>query len=310
MDIREFDIISYFEDRSISFHTSGKNVTAGWVNISCPFCGDDPSWHCGINLESKLFHCWRCGNKGSSLKIVQELEECSREKAEIIIDSFKEGFLTDPYSDINFEKSIVKRPLIEFKQGVLPKEASIVFPKMHLDYLRGRNFDPYHIIRKYKIQVCRNLGKYKFRIIAPVFIQKQIVGFVGADITRKAKLKYKNSSNNLKSVFYNIDNVLSDTVVITEGILDVWRLGDNSIASLGNIITDSQVNFLLQNKIKNVFIFPDSDAIEFGRKKAEQISGLFDHVEWIEIENGDPADLSDQEAKNLMKDIMPGITRN
>ena len=56
-----FDVISFLEEYNIDYTTSGKNVTSGWVEINCPFCGDDPSYHMGVNLSSGLYHCWICG---------------------------------------------------------------------------------------------------------------------------------------------------------------------------------------------------------------------------------------------------------
>ena len=46
--MQNFDIISYLENRGVSYWTEGKNVTDGWVNINCPF-SPDPSNHLGIN---------------------------------------------------------------------------------------------------------------------------------------------------------------------------------------------------------------------------------------------------------------------
>jgi len=58
------DIISLFENNDIEFYSSGKNNSRGWVELNCPFCGNDPSFHLGVNLSSGIFHCWICGAKG------------------------------------------------------------------------------------------------------------------------------------------------------------------------------------------------------------------------------------------------------
>ncbi|KKK72386.1 hypothetical protein LCGC14_2904360, partial [marine sediment metagenome] len=97
MSLETFDPILYFENRNISYSTEGKNVTEGWCNIECPFpfC-DDPSNHMGINLESKLFSCWACGEKGGMDRLIQELEGCSWPESQLILSQFQEN----PYKDI------------------------------------------------------------------------------------------------------------------------------------------------------------------------------------------------------------------
>ena len=85
MNIQDFDIIAYLESREVEYHTSGKNVTSGWIEINCPFCfPEDPSWHLGINLDTKLYNCYICGNKGSPINLIMEIDQCSFPKAKKI----------------------------------------------------------------------------------------------------------------------------------------------------------------------------------------------------------------------------------
>ena len=303
MSLETFDVISYLEDRGISYSESGKNVTEGWLNITCPFPGcDDPSNHLGISLESKFFSCWICDAKGPVDKLIQELEDCSWIESQAILGQFIEN----PYKTLSKKRSTLKRDLrgrvTENKPDIL-SQFQTTFPKIHLKYFKSRNFDPDILIPKYKLQSSYTLGKYKFRIIAPIIINDEVVSFVGIDVTRKAKVPYKNASDeesiiSTKDCLYNIDNVY-DSVILVEGITDVWRIGKGSVATLGKKVTTAQVNILVQKEIKNVFVLPDSDAIDEWEKLSKQIAPLFDHVELLELDSGDPADLTGEDLKYI-----------
>ena len=177
------------------------------------------------------------------------------------------------------------------------------FPKIHLNYLKSRDFDPEILIPKYRLKACYNVGKYKFRIIAPVIMDSKIVSFVGMDVTRQAKIPYKNASDSesiipIKSCLYNLDNA-NETVILVEGITDVWRIGDGSIGTLGKKVTKEQINLLVKRDVEQVYLLPDSDAIELWKQLAIEISPLFDHVELLELNSGDPENLRGDDLKEI-----------
>ena len=297
--IEGFDIITYLEDREIEYRTSGKNVTSGWVNIECPFpqCSD-PSWHCGINLESKGFHCWICGEKGSVKKLIRELEHCSWIRVDLIIGQFREDILDQPLP--------VERMIIE-ETDILPKNCSSDFPAIHKNYLRKRDFDPDFLIEKYKLKAVYNIGEYRFRIIIPVFLDGRLVTFVARDVIGNAELKYKNCPKErsiilVNHTLYNIDSV-RDTAIIVEGVTDVWRIGNGAVATFTDNHTQEQVDLLTTKGVKNAYVMYDADALMKAKKLAGTLVGSIPHVEVIEMSEGDPADLSEEQVRELRKDI-------
>lgn len=303
MSLENFDVIAYLEDRGISYSESGKNVTEGWLNIECPFPGcSDPSNHLGISLESKFFSCWICDAKGPVDKLIQELEDCSWIESQDILGQFTENI----YQTMQQQKKVTEKASTPrfngAKQDIL-SQFQTIFPKIHLKYLRSRNFNPDILIPQYKLRACYNLGKYKFRIIAPMLMSNEVVSFVGMDVTRKAKVPYKNASDeesitSAKDCLYNIDTI-NRTAILVEGITDVWRIGDRSVATLGKKVTTAQINILKQKNVKNVFVLPDFDGIDEWKKVGKRIAPLFDHVELIELSSGDPADLTGEDLKYI-----------
>jgi hypothetical protein len=101
MNIENLNLIEYLDDKNISYSTSGKNVSSGWIGISCPFCGDSSN-HLGINLESKVFSCWKCGEKGNFIKLAMELEGLSfKEIMKEITPPFPMKYFAYPYGRFN-----------------------------------------------------------------------------------------------------------------------------------------------------------------------------------------------------------------
>ena len=304
MSLENFDIKEYLEDRRLHFWEEGKNVHKGWINVTCPFCGDHShsgNNHLGINKESKMTNCWICGPRGSIVAYIQKIESCSWQRAELILESFQ-----DKYGIKNIHKKI-KQHEQQKSNIILSKEFTTKFPQQHIDYLINRNFDPKKIIPKYKLLACNNLSKYKFRIIIPIIMNNNIVSFTSRDITNKREPKYLHLSNEESALpiidcIYNVDNV-KDRVIITEGVTDVWRIGNGSVAMLGKIFPSSRISILSRLKLKAAFVMFDgeSEAIKRAYQLANKLSIFIDHIEVIELSNIDPADLSEDEIKELKK---------
>lgn len=309
---QDFDIIQYFEDNDIQYWTKGKNVHKGWINVTCPFCGDHKysgNNHCGINLKSKMVNCWLCGPKGFISNLITEIEEISTVQANTIIEKYsrESTLFKKEYQSMGNGKKIDS-----WRQNgrILPKEATNQFPKIHLDYLKGRNFDPNIIIPKYKLLACHNFGKYKFRIIIPIIQQRQIVHFTSRDVTGKAKLRYltcpeEETLLSMRDCLYNIDNTKGSTILIMEGATDVWRFGDGTVAIMRTGFSNEQINLIIQKNIKNAFVMFDSElqAIERANQLARKLGPFIDHTEVIELKEGDPCSLPDSDIKYLKKII-------
>jgi len=290
-------IIDLLEYLNLPYQTSGKNVSGGWVEIQCPFpyCSD-PSNHLGINLESGYFHCWVCGEKGFIAKLVKTITNLSYSEANRIIAEFSDGTFL-----------IEKQETEKIHSNIIPKEATIELPQLHIDYLKSRNFDPIKIQQQYKIMACYTAGPYAYRIIIPIIIDGEIVNFTGRDATGKQKNKYKNCPNSIailpmKECLYNIDSV-KDKVIICEGVTDVWRIGQGSIATMGVEYATAQLAILSRKDPKEIYILYDSDATKGAEKLASAVSTFCSKVEILELETGDPGDMTEEEVLKLRKEI-------
>jgi len=295
----EFDVKKYLDSKNIDFHLPGeKNVTRGWINISCPFC-HDKSWHCGINLKKLGFSCYHCGKKGGVEYLISKIERCSFESVETIKNNFQ-SFLLDEidYAQNESRVSEVKLPT-----------TNPTWPKLHLDFLTKKCLDPKKIINEYELKPIGFLSRYKFRILIPIFERGKLVSFTARDVTGKSDVKYldlapEKSIIPVKHSLYNIDKA-GKNVLIVEGASDVWRMGPGTIATMTTQYSNSQIDKLLEYEIESAFVMYDGEdlATEKAYNLADKLSGFINHTEVIEIEDGDPGELSDDDVKHLRKEL-------
>jgi hypothetical protein len=294
VSIEDFDIRSYLDSRSIPHSPSGKNVSSGWIGINCLFC-IDPSNHLGINLNSKAFSCLKCGEHGPAVKLVQTIEGIQNfKKIYEIIGEFSGGTFVPKAKEYQ-------------SKVVFPPGTSKNFGIIHTSFLESRGYGPW-TVEKYGLYATGPVGEYKHRIIVPIFINGRVQCFVGRDVTGKASVSYLNSPpeksiRDVKQCLYNMDLVPRKAVVIVEGILDSWRIGDGAVATFGVKYTHEQI--LLLRGMKRVFVLFDgeSEAIKMAHKMAYDLSSIIPEVKVLELSEGDPDNLKEDDVRALRKDL-------
>jgi DNA primase len=301
MDGCNMDLIEFLEEKNIEYWTSGKNVSSGWINICCPFCSD-ASNHMGIKLNDLRVSCWRCGSH-KFIDVIIELTHCSYKEAKRITNSL----LSSGAGDIPlFVKEEIDTSSIITR---LPQESTTHFPKQHLQYLKARGFRPAaKFVKKYKLQAVHTIGKYKFRIIIPIFMNRQLVSFTSRGIVKTQSPKYlsagrKDGKMNIKSTIYNYDHLPSNSdAIVVEGPLDVWKLGDGAVSTLGVKYTDRQIILLKNKNIRNLFIIFDDDLTgHVGANSLSKVMApLVKRVEIVRLQTiKDPGALSLDDASML-----------
>jgi len=306
MNLLLVDIRAYLDSRHIEYRESGKNISSGWIGTACPFCPDeDPSTHLGINPDTNMISCWRCGKKGSVIELVRYHQRCSYASAENVLSQFSRA----SSRAIAFEEESQAKAKAT-ASVLLPSECEKSILPLHQEFLVRRGFEPHEIYKKYNLSCVDKFGKWKFRLIIPITMHGQLVAFTSRDVTGLSDNPYRHASNvecviPVKSCLYNMDTV-KDTVIIAEGPLDVWNLGDASVCTFGTKYTRSQVK-LLASKCKRAFVLFDSDAITEASLLAYDLSAHIEHVEIMELDSGDPADMTQQDVRALRREIFGKI---
>lgn len=289
-----FNSQQFLDNYSISYSTEGKNIGKGWIGIKCPFC-DDPSQHGGFNIIKEYYNCWTCGYH-RLIDVVLSLTGEDFKTAQNIIRKYSN---TIPVP-ITTQQENRKKELM------LPVGSGTLF-YTHKTYLEKRGFDPDYLEKEWDLKGTGFIGEYKFRIIAPIYVNHKLVSYQGRDITERSPLRYKackkeNEIIHHKHILYGIDKVPGDKVVIVEGITDVWRLGPGAVATFGIKYTTEQL-LLIAKRFTTILILFDNDpnAKKQALNMSIYLSGFNLNIEILEIDKEDPASLTEQESKEIMK---------
>jgi len=269
----------------VQYWLEGKNVSNNSVNVQCPFCGDHSN-HCGIFVDSLIYHCWRCGVSGPLGQLLRHITNWPQEEIEELISK--------PVVSHKIKAIDQIRQLIagEQEERVKPNSVGeILLPPYFelLDYdidfpllnnfleRRGIAFDT---ALMNGCGICR-VGPFMNRMIVPVLFEGKLVGYQAVDLAGTAELKYL-SSDDVKEYLYGYDDINS-TLVLVEGIFDEWRFGEGSCASFGTTLTEAQVDLVLKKKPKSLIFCWDGDAWFIAREKAKVFRAFIDDVRIVQL---------------------------
>ncbi len=302
----KFEIFEFLRDYSIEHRTEGsKHCQPGWVQIGCPFCTGNPGWHLGFNTSLSFWNCWRCGWH-SNLEVVKTLTRKSWSEAKKLFREYRGRLMTD--ADYIRRIGQSSKGTKKYKELRLPAGTKPMTSR-HRKYLTRRGFNPEEIEEVWQVQGTGPVGGYKHRIIAPIFYQGKLVSYQGRDITGKSDLKYKacrmdDEIMHHKNILYGIDQVQGRRGGLVEGYFDTWALGPGVVASFGITLKAEQV--LLLSKIFNrlTLVFDnDPQAKDNAENLCYMLDSLQVETELIEMMEGDPAELNENEREKL-KDII------
>lgn len=300
-----FDAEKLCTDYNIPFDVTGKNTAPGWIQVQCPFCGDTGN-HLGINKIKGYANCWKCGH--------HFLDRTLSEILGLNIKACKE-LISEYETSARYhlqEKQKSKAVKTKMPYGTTKLQ------ERHKQYLIKRNFDPVILEKKFNLQGTSNLGNYKFRIIAPIYYNQILISYQGRDITNKAPLRYKACPINEevlhhKYSLYNIDAAksFSKSVIVVEGIFDVFRLIHGTVSPFGTSWTKEQM-LMLNKYFDHIYLLFDigDEAQEKAEKLCWELSALGKETILLTGLFSDPGDMSQKEANELIKDIFKKETNN
>lgn len=292
------------QDNSIPIIETGHHhCHDGWAQVHCPFCTDGRGgYHLGFNLNYGNFSCWRCG-KLKPFKVLQA-----------IFPTYTSKEIYDLINNNQIHKrGTIKKEATKRNKTIQPPRGTKPLQKQHKRYLIKRGFKPRLLEEEWGLLGTDYSAHndWAWRIIIPITDRTgRIVSYQGRIITEGVKPKYKMSNKqkiliDQNTLLYGIDKVPKESVVIVEGVADVWRLGPGSVATFGIDWKKQQANIL--KNFKNCFIMfdcGDKNAAKRADELANFLSLYSRQVEVIEdFARGikDPAELSTTQAKKIMQ---------
>jgi DNA primase len=261
----------------------GKIVSKDEAMFMCPF-----SHHrkpkLAVNLTTQYWQSWIDTNaKGRSIfALFKRLQVPSNYFAELskIVKLPKTMKLADT------ENQYVALPY-EFKR-LTETHKDFSYTKA-MNYLKNRGIESYDIER-YDIGYCSD-GDYMGRIIVPSYdVDNKLNYFLARDFTGNAYLKYKNPPVSKDVVVFENQIDFSEPLVLCEGVFDAIAIRRNAIALLGKNIPSKLKMKMIENKVSEVYVVLDLDAMKNAIAISETLLSENINVRFVKMGNKDAAD--------------------
>jgi len=299
---------------------TSKHYREGWIQTRCPFCNGN-GFHLGYNKTDNYFNCYRCGWKSNSNAIGKLLKTDYKNARKIIKQYQGNG----DYAQRS------KKPLKVTKYGFkIPNNRSILSNRLANEYMNKRGFSNNCIrtlINDFGISYTSHLGMIKYgkkeidlryRILAPIYHDGEIISWQTRSIQKEPKLKYITcpevvEKKKHKHILYHAKFFTkSHYIILTEGIFDVWKLhlcGLFAGSCFGVKITNEQIQELTRYKKVFIWFDPDKAGIRESNKLIKQLlfAGIdcIDLSHWGKVFDCDPGDLNlkDEKINELIAEI-------
>ena len=305
MGLQLDQLLLLFDDRGISYEDRHKNVSNKCVGVCCPFCNDN-SFHLGIFKQGLNFTCWKCGASGGLFTFLREVlglswtefkalsgSKCVQrpvpadieDAVKTIMEDNSEGESQGPvfWDEPEYPHHCWDVSCVEYDENPLLR-----------CFLRKRNFDVGTCIEYEAIVGTPLAESYANRLIFPVCFENEgaLVAYQGRDMTERARSKYYATPGApIKETLYQYDSVIpGGTVIVTEGVFDVWRLGHSAVATFGTMLSPRQRKLLVALQPSLVVFAWDSDAYIHALEEAKQLVPFVEEVRVLEYPAGEDPD--------------------
>lgn len=302
------DILSIYRQYGVHYVTEGdRHSRLGWVNTACPFCFGKAGFHLGVHLTKIWFHCWRCGGHRAveCLMALCHIDQAQATQLWRSIAPFGNSLKKDEGIQRKIAIHGYKRP-----PGLSPLKSQ------HARYLEGRGFDPDEIADMWDVQATGPVSyldtiDYRHRLFIPISWDDREVSFQTRDFTGKSDLKYKacpmdREAIHHKHILYGHPRCFQRRMgICVEGVTDVWRLRDYAFAVFGVQYKHEQVVEIARrfDQVAVVFDGGEKTAARLARRLSSSLVGLGLESTVVQIPNGDPGDLTPDDASSLIQDV-------
>ena len=247
--------------------------------VPCPFCKDPKKLKMNIRLDSDLWHCWVCNNKGRSLPRL--IKQKNPGKLAEYFDKFGKNFTYNNYTQLS--SSIIPVSLPEgFKLLMLNLSDPDAKPIYRYAVERGLTDD---MLWRYRVGYSSE-WMHRRRLIIPSFNEEGELNYwTGRTIDEDCPYKYINAKADKKEVIFNdIDIDWSKPIYLVEGPLDLVKcINVNSTCLLGSSLSErSMLFYKLAMFAEEIVLCLDRDAIKKQDTIADKLLQYDKHVSWVD----------------------------
>lgn len=209
---------SLFDAIGVRWIDRGHNTSRGHINIQCPWCGTaDPSYHLGIEEASGAYYCLRSQppHAGRSVPFLLMKLGVPPYQIDALLGEFSDD-RPPPRTPHHRETTSWER----FTSAADHPAA--------LTYLKSRGLDPPAVIaRRYDMRFITTGGVNAWRILLPLHLHFEIVGWTGRAIGKQTPRYWTNDPSDGAALYipaYPTKD--TTTIIVVEGPFDAVAIAD------------------------------------------------------------------------------------
>ena len=260
-----------------------KEFGKGEVYFTCPFCHNHKRKF-AVNVVKTAFHCWHCGARGRSLiTLFKRLDVSPSQLKELrsllsddqIRNYVEEDIQTNLYLPPNFTPLWIPNKNIHYLNAI--------------KYLKNRGIAGHDIIR-YQMGYAME-GPYANRIIIPSYDSDNKLNYFLARSFYESGLKYKNPPVSKNVIVFENQINWNMPLILCEGVFDAIAIRRNAVPLLGKFVPRKLLRAMIKNRVKEVFVALDDDAVVEAREIEHSLSQHGIDVKLVNLEKKDPSEL-------------------
>lgn len=246
------------------------------IEARCCFCGDSTTKQSVRRLHidfyppynTYIFKCHRCGESGNIITLYSYIHSCTYEQARKILQNIK----YDPIAAINKLQGSRDNAHGDEKIEVdTDLDINLETECYSLDHTSDSTFEKNAVKKLWDFKVTRKIpdslplyiahsGRYRGRIIVPIYINNRLVYFQGRSVYDDILPKYFNPKVEKHKVILNIDHFDPEKyIIVTEGIIDAHCVEHNQgTCVIGGYVDMEFINKILPYTKKGVIIALDN----------------------------------------------------
>jgi DNA primase len=232
------------------------------------------------------WHCWISDKKGRSISSLFKQLNLPKER----FDQLNRILEHSKYrvTDTTTIKSEILQLPADYRPLWIPKQTPDYRNAIH--YLKGRGITIFDIL-KYRIGYCEK-GEYSGKIIIPSYDNAgQLNYFVSRAFYKSDSYKHKNPKVSKDIIGFDLFINWSQPIIICEGAFDAIAIKRNAIPLFGKIIQTNLQKKIIQERVRDIYICLDSDALKNAISIAEKFMSEGLNVYFVELKLEDASEL-------------------
>lgn len=283
--------VDFLTKYRVPFDENGESSRRGWIAFECPFCGPGSGkLHMGYHKMRGAVNCFKCGRK--ALKdLVRLVSNLTPQQAEQFVRQL-------PKSKAPSNLDIQPTGRLELPKGIGDLE------KPHRRYLKERGIDWREAAELWKVQgLGLSAMKLKWRLFIPFIYKGQTVSWTTRSISQTNEMRYVTAKREQeaishKKLLYGSDFAIH-TVIVVEGLFDVWKIGPGAVALFGTRYSRSQVQQLARYSVR--YVCMDEGADTYSQRLVSDLLLYPGETYELKLDAKDPGSCSPKEIRQLRK---------